>query len=194
MNTVVLAAALPTGITLQLVYGDLTSEEVDAIVNPANARLVHGGGVAGMIALKGGLPIDEESRRWVREHGPVSHDRPAFTIGGNLPARYVIHAVGPVWGSGGEDAKLAAAVSGTLDLANELGLRTLSLPAISTGTFGFPMPRAARIILHTLKSRLSEPAQSTLQQVRVVLYDRPALETFQQAWSDLGLPSPELPP
>lgn len=189
MNAVVLETRLPSGTALQLVHGDLTAEEVDAIVNPANARLTHGGGVAGLIALKGGLTIDEESRRWVREHGPVSHARPAFTSSGNLPARYVIHAVGPVWGSGGEDAKLGAAVSGALALAAELGLRSLSLPAISTGVFGFPMPRAARIILNTLKTSLGETAQTSLKQVRVVLYDPSALETFEQAWLDLGLPS-----
>ncbi len=187
MNRVIQETRLDSRTTLQLVKGDLTTEVVDAIVNPANAQLAHGGGVAGLISRKGGPAIQEQSRAWVREHGPVSHTSPAVTSGGDMPARYVIHAVGPIWGSGDEDRKLAAAVSGALGLANQLELRSLSLPAISTGIFGFPLPRAARIILNTIITTLVEFPQTSLVLVRVVLYDQLAAQAFLQAWQELGL-------
>ena len=84
--------------TLRLVQGDITERDTDAIVNAANSFLQHGGGVAGAISRRGGLVIQRESDAWVSEHGPVSHAEPAVTWGGSLPCRYVIHAVGPVWG------------------------------------------------------------------------------------------------
>ena len=106
--------------------GDITQEQVDAIVNAANSHLQHGGGVAGVIAHKGGQVIQQESHAWVRAHGPVSHAKPAYTSAGRLPCRYIIHAVGPVWGAGDEDHKLSAAVRGSLERADELNLRSIS--------------------------------------------------------------------
>jgi O-acetyl-ADP-ribose deacetylase len=173
------------GAEMQLVQGDITAEGVDAIVNAANSRLQHGGGVAGAISRNGGPSVQKESNDWLRMHGPVSHDRPAYTGGGNLPCRYIIHAVGPVWGEGDEDAKLAAAVAGSLAVADELGVKTLSLPAISTGIFGFPKERAARIIYQTIQEYLLLHPSGSLAQVRLVLYDQPTLDVFLQVWDDL---------
>src|SRR5215813_13905727 len=110
MNTVLVERGLPTHQTIQIVQGDITIEEVDAVVNAANEHLQHGGGVAWAISRKGGSAIQKESNDWIRQHGTVSHAYPAWTSGGRLPAKYVIHAVGPVWGDGDEDHKLALAV------------------------------------------------------------------------------------
>ena len=114
MNQVLKEILLPAGVTLQLVQGDLTEERVDAIVNAANAHLQHGGGVAEAISSRGGSRIQTESDAWVHAHGPVPHTQPAYTGAGKLPCRYVIHAVGPVWGEGQEDKKLHDVVYGTL--------------------------------------------------------------------------------
>jgi O-acetyl-ADP-ribose deacetylase (regulator of RNase III) len=109
MNQVLRARTLGDGCIFQIVQGDITKEEVDAIVNAANAHLQHGGGVAGVISRVGGPEIQQESDEWVRLHGPVNHSEPGYTGGGKLPCRYVIHALGPVWGSGDEDEKLKEA-------------------------------------------------------------------------------------
>ncbi len=142
MATVLTERVLANGQSIQLVQGDITAETTDAIVNAANAHLQHGAGVAGAIVRRGGPAIQQESDAWVREHGTVSHAHPGWTSGGQLRAKYVIHAVGPVWGDGDEDAKLASAVEGSLALADELHCASISLPALSTGVFGFPKERA----------------------------------------------------
>lgn len=185
MNVVLKEQEIPSGQRLQLVQGDLTQEAVDAIVNAANSQLQHGGGVAAAIARKGGPQIQAESDAWVQEHGPVSPAGPAYTTAGQLPSRYVIHAVGPVWGEGQEDEKLSAAVLGSLRLAARLNLRSIALPAISTGIFGFPKDRAARVIIQTILDYLYENPESTLQQIRLTLYDQPTVEVFQKAWESL---------
>jgi O-acetyl-ADP-ribose deacetylase (regulator of RNase III) len=182
VNTVLTETTLPAGQTIQLVQGDLTAETTDAIVNAANEHLRHGAGVAGAIVRGGGPAVQAESDAWVRDHGPVSHAEPAWTSGGNLPCRYVLHAVGPVWGDGDEDAKLAAAVSGSLRLADRLGLASLSFPAISTGIFGFPRERAAGVILSTIREYFAAGG-SKIQLVRVVLYDAGTVSAFRAAWT-----------
>ena len=166
----------------QLLQGDITAETTDAIVNAANSALQHGGGVAGSISRRGGPAIQRESDDWVREHGPVSHAEPAYTSAGDLPCRYVIHAVGPVWGEGDEDAKLTAAVRGSLAVAEKLGLASLSLPAISTGIFGFPRERAARVMFAAIQDYFSRNPASGLKTVRIVLYDHLSVEVFLKAW------------
>jgi O-acetyl-ADP-ribose deacetylase (regulator of RNase III) len=180
MGNQVAEAVLESGAVLRLIHGDLTDEAVDAIVNAANAHLAHGGGVAGAIARKGGPAIDAESREWVREHGPVRHDAPAVTGGGRLPCRYVIHAVGPVWGEGDEETKLRMAVSGALRVAGGLGLKSLALPAISTGIFGFPKPRGAQVILDTIVASLAQPPAASLREVRITLIDQPTVAIFAE--------------
>lgn len=191
MNNPGFSTTFSSGTTLQLVQGDITAEISDAIVNAANENLIHGAGVAGAISRSGGPEIQTESDAWVRKHGPVSHAEPAWTTGGRLPCRYVIHAVGPVWrgaietgGGGIADAQLDAAVRGSLRVADELGLKSISLPAISTGIFGFPKERAADIILKTIRSYFEAKTNSGIKTVRLVLYDNPSLSAFQKAWHD----------
>jgi O-acetyl-ADP-ribose deacetylase (regulator of RNase III) len=180
MNTVLQERNLPTGPKLQIVQGDITTEEVDAIVNAANEHLQHGGGVAWAISKRGGPNIQQESDEWVRTKGTVSHAHPAWTSGGLLPAKYVIHAVGPVWGEGDEDAKLSAAVTGSLRVADELELHSIAFPAISTGIFGFPKERAAKIILGTIETYFKENASSGIKVVRLVLFDQSTADAFLQ--------------
>lgn len=189
MNSILVEKKFTTGQSLQIVQGDITIEEVDAIVNAANEQLAHGGGVAWAISKKGGPTIQEESDAWVRKHGPVSHAHPAWTSGGLLPAKYVIHAVGPVWGDthdvgtgGDEDKKLADAVVGSLQVADELKCTSISMPAISTGIFGFPKDRAAGIVFKAVTSYFEKNTNSSLKQVRVILFDQPTIEVFLNIW------------
>ncbi len=170
---------------IRLVQGDLTTEAVDAIVNAANAQLRHGGGVAAAIVRRGGPTIQAESDAWVREHGPVTHESPAYTTAGSLPASYVIHAVGPVWGEGDEDEKLAAAVRGALRLADELELGSIAFPAISTGIFGFPKERAAQVILRTIQGYFADHPGSRLKEIRLTLFDQPTVDAFLAQWERL---------
>ncbi|HOK23025.1 MAG TPA: macro domain-containing protein [Candidatus Hydrothermia bacterium] len=130
---------------LVVVQGDITEENVDAIVNAANSRLKHGGGVAGAILRKGGKVIQDESDKI--GYCPVG--KAVVTSGGNLKAKYVIHAVGPVWGEGDEENKLKSAVLSALEIATEKNVRTISLPAISTGIFGYPKGPGTKVIFDT---------------------------------------------
>jgi len=172
----------PSGQVLQVCQGDLTEEMLDAIVNAANAQLAHGGGVAGAIVRKGGSVIQEESDAWVRKHGPVTHAEPAYTGAGRLGCRYIIHAVGPVWGEGDEDRKLADAVRGSLRLAERLGLNSIAIPPISTGIFRFPIERAAQVILDAIRNYFDENKQSKLNLVRLTIIDEPTLSVFQEVF------------
>jgi putative ATPase len=128
--------------------------EVDAIVNAANTRLAHGSGVAGAILSRGGDLIQEESNAWVAKHGCVPTGQAALTSAGRLPCRWVIHAVGPIWQDGnyGEDDLLSSAVTSSLRTAIDLGSRTIAIPAISSGIFGFPKERCARIIIAAIRA------------------------------------------
>src|SRR5687768_2781718 len=185
MNTILVETRLQSGqTTIQIVQGDITMEEVDAIVNAANEYLQHGGGVARTISKQGGAAIQKESDAWVREHGRVSHADPAWTAGGNLPAKYVIHAVGPVWGDGDEDNKLEAAVLGSLRVADELKCSSLAMPAISTGIYGFPKDRAAGIIFSATEKYFADNLSSGLKTVKLVLYDQPTVDVFLKSWND----------
>lgn len=191
MNRVLAERSWTGGGSLQIVQGDITQEDVDAIVNAANSQLQHGGGVARAIAARGGEIIQRESDAWIRKHGPVSHAQPAYTSGGNLPCKIVIHAVGPSWQSDDEraanlaDAKLTAAVNGALLLAQELELISLAMPAISTGIYGFPKRRAAGIIYNTIDEFFKENPDASLKQVRLTLFDQPTVDVFYQVWCDL---------
>ena len=168
---------------MTIVQGDLTTERVDAIVNAANAHLQHGGGVAWAIARRGGDAIQRESDAWVRKHGPLTHDKAAFTSAGELPCRYVIHVVGPVWSDNGDDdRKLAQAVRAALVCADELGLESLALPAISTGIFGFPKERAAGIIFAEIEKYFEGNGVSALKLVQITLYDQQTIAAFWKVW------------
>ncbi len=179
MAHVIREVPLTTARILRLVHGDLTEEAVDAIVNAANAHLQHGGGVAGAILRRGGRSIQDESDRWVRTHGAAGPDHPALTGAGALPCRAVIHAVGPVWGEGDEDRKLAAAVTSALALATAEGFRSVSLPAISTGIFGFPKARGAQVILQAVLDFIAATPATTLAEVRITIIDAPTLDVFR---------------
>jgi O-acetyl-ADP-ribose deacetylase len=172
----------PSGQIIEVCQGDLTEEMLDAIVNAANSQLAHGGGVAGAIVRKGGYVIQEESNAWVKKHGPVTHAEPAYTNPGRLGCRYVIHAVGPMWGDGNEDQKLADAVLGSLRLADRLNLNSIAFPAISTGIFGFPKDRAALIIFDAIKNYFAGNKQSKLNLVRLTIIDEPTLSVFQEVF------------
>ncbi len=185
MNHTRLSHTFSGGQRLEVAQGNITTEQVDAIVNAANKDLQHGGGVAWAIARAGGAVIQQESDAWIRAHGPISHDQPAITHGGKLPCRYVIHAAGPIWGEGGEDAKLAAAVTGSLQAAERLGLQSVALPAISTGIYGFPKARAAQVILGAIAGYFNGKPDSGVALVRVVLYNPPTLEAFRAAWEQM---------
>lgn len=178
MSPVVAEHELPNGAILRLVHGDLTEEAVDAIVNAANAHLEHGGGVAGAIVRRGGPSIQTESDEWIRQHGKAGHDRPALTSAGRLPSRFVIHAVGPVWGEGDEDAKLASAVTSSLALADEQHFASVALPAISTGIFGFPKARGASVILDAIVAYFGEHPAASLHEVHITLIDEPSVRIF----------------
>lgn len=182
MNQTVREHTFPSAQILQLAQGDITDERVDAIVNAANSYLAHGAGVAGAIVRRGGMQIQAESDQWVRKHGPVSHAEPAYTHAGNLPCKFVIHAVGPRWGEGNEEAKLEAAVQGSLKQAEQLELTSIAFPAISTGIFGFPLNLAAKVMLTKIVDYLMVKSESSVKLVRLVLYDRDALQAFLKEW------------
>ncbi len=182
MNQVLREHTFDSGKKLELVQGDITAETTDAIVNAANKYLEHGAGVAGAIVHKGGSQIQQESSQWVSEHGLVTHAEPAYTHAGRLPCRYVIHAVGPYWGEGQEEEKLAQAVHGSLQVADRLNLKSIALPAISTGIFGFPLDKAAHIFLDTIQEYLASTPASGLKLIRLVIYDQKSLQAFVNAW------------
>ena len=181
MNRVLAVFSISDLTTVEIVQGDLTMETVDAVVNAANAHLRHGGGVAGALAGAGGPGIQRESDAWVRLYGPVSHAQPAVTGAGNLPCRYVIHAVGPMWGAGDEDHKLALAIRGSLQQAERLELRSMAFPAISIGIFGFPAGRAAQIYADVLRQEAA--GLRCVQLVRIVLWDAATAALFLDAFT-----------
>lgn len=179
-NQVLLTTTLTTGQKLRVVRGDITLEVVDAIVNAANGRLDHGGGVAGAIARRGGPEIQRESDLWVREHGPVSRGGAAITGGGGLVAKYVIHAVGPAWrNAGDEPGLLCSAVAAALTLADAHGVQTVSLPAISSGIFGFPKPLAVDVIWEAVVGYFAETPQSGIAEVRFCNIDDETARLFE---------------
>jgi O-acetyl-ADP-ribose deacetylase (regulator of RNase III) len=191
MSEILVSQSYPAGQKFEIARGDLTTEQVDAIVNAANAHLRHGGGVAAAIANRGGPAIQQESDAWVHAHGAVPHHLPAYTSGGRLPCRYVIHAVGPVWGSGDEDHKLSQAIGGSLQRAEELHLSSIAFPAISTGIFGFPKERAAAIFFNAIDEFFQQHPASTVKLVRITLYDTPTLQAFLdgfKTWRDKHQP------
>jgi len=162
------------GTRLELIEGDITELDVDAIVNPANEQLQLGAGVAGAIRGKGGPTIQEECDRI----GGTPVGTAVMTGAGNLKARHVIHAVGPRMGEGDEDKKLAAAVRAALALADRRGMKSIALPAISTGVFGFPIDRAARILLTEIHRFLQ--GGTKLDRVVVILHGEEAFGIFKR--------------
>jgi O-acetyl-ADP-ribose deacetylase len=173
------------GKTLRLVQGDLTELDVDAIVNAANAHLVLGGGVAGAIRAKGGPSIQEECDRI----GGTTVGHAVITRGGLLKARHVIHAVGPRMGEGDEGDKLRGATLNSLLRAGEKGLRSVAFPAVSTGIFGFPKERCARIMLNTVIQFLEQ--ETTVDEVLFCLWSKEDLDIFSRTLETI-LPTPSI--
>jgi O-acetyl-ADP-ribose deacetylase (regulator of RNase III) len=184
MNTILRTITSPIGIEIKLIEGDITLADAEAIINPANSQLAHGGGLAGLLSRKAGPALQAESTLWVKENGPVNHESPAYTKAGELPFKFVIHAVGPVWGSGEEERKLQAAVTGSLGLANQLKVNSLALPAISTGIFRYPIEEAARVILTAARDYSAENENSTLKEIQIVVYGSQSARVFQQVWDE----------
>ncbi|MEJ2697694.1 MAG: macro domain-containing protein [Candidatus Sulfobium sp.] len=170
------------GKTLRLVQGDITARDVDAIVNAANSHLQHGGGVAGAIVRKGGQTIQEESDRI----GFTPVGSAVITGGGKLPAKFVIHAVGPRMGEGDEDDKLKGAVLSSLELASQKKLLSISLPAISSGTFGFPKDRCAKILVGESASFLRKNTQTSIRIVEFCIFDKHTLGFFKKEFDRLA--------
>jgi len=166
---------------LELVEGDITLQKVDAIVNAANTTLLGGGGVDGAIHRAGGPSILQECKKI----GGCATGDAVITGGGNLPARHVIHTVGPVWhgGSHGEPALLAGAYAKSLSLAAVRKLTSIAFPSISTGAYGYPLDRAADIALATVLEHLRGP--TTLSTVRFVLFNRMTCEAYTHALREL---------
>jgi O-acetyl-ADP-ribose deacetylase (regulator of RNase III) len=159
---------------IQLVKGDITDLESDAVVNAANAQLRLGDGVAGAIRRKGGPKIQEECNKIGGTHvgGAV------ITTGGNLKAKHVIHAVGPRMGEGSEEDKLRNATLNSLKLMDKHNLKSIAFPAISTGIFGYPIEKCAKIMISTTKEYLHGDSQ--IQEVIFCLYSNSDFEAFEK--------------
>lgn len=168
---------------LELVKGDITDQQVDAIVNAANSRLAGGGGVDGAIHRKGGPQIME----YTREHYPggCPTGSAVISLAGSLSAKYVIHAVGPVWQGGGhgESELLSGAYRRSLELAIEHECRSVAFPSLSTGAYRYPLAAASLVALATVLDFLR--AQGAPQVVRFVLFDDVAVDGFQRALGQL---------
>lgn len=169
---------LLSGHTLSLRRGDITDEAVDAIVNAANVGLVHGGGVAGTIVRRGGQVIQDESDRL----GKVPTGDAAITGAGRLPAKFVIHAVGPVWrGNTPEknDLLLASATTKALDIARERDFASIAFPAISSGIFGFPKHRCAKVMIEAVVNWAQAHPGENPRDVRFTIIDEPTVAFFE---------------
>jgi len=166
---------------IEIVQGDITKFEVDAIVNAANRTLLGGGGVDGAIHRAAGPGLLEECRTL----GGCETGEAKITGGYNLPAKYVIHTVGPVWHGGGhgEDDLLANCYRNSLALAKEHGVRTIAFPAISTGAYRFPVDRAARIAVREVIRFLQE--NELPRKVYLVCFGQRTYEAYQRAWEQI---------
>lgn len=172
--------------TVCAVRADITALAVDAIVNAANVELRHGGGVAAAIARAGGPVVDEESRAWVDANGPLEPGVAALTSAGAMPSRYVIHVAGPIHTPDHDnEALLAAATLAALDLAGDLGISSVALPAISAGIYGYPPDEATLVIAETVAEFLSDQ-ESSIHSVRLVGYDETMAERFAAALRSLS--------
>lgn len=181
MSELIHETMLDSGARLSLRRGDLTEEAVDAIVNAANEHLQHGGGVAGAIVRKGGPSIQQESN----QIGIVETGTAAITGAGDLPCRFVIHAVGPIWSHYDEfeaDSLLESAVDCSLDLAGARSLVSVAFPAISSGIYGFPKDRCAEIMLRAAVSWFADNTTSSVRDVRIVVIDQATFDAFDAAW------------
>lgn len=171
---------------IHAVAGDITAQEVDVIVNAANPHLSHGGGVALAISRAGGPEIQEESDAWVAEHGPLTPGTAAVTSAGSLPARWVVHVAGPIHSPDQDNAGLlSAAVGAALDAAAEAGGRTVAIPAISAGIYGYPVAEATAVVASAARAWCSEHPEA-LDEVRLVAFGAEVLEGFREGLEAAG--------
>ena len=172
---------------LSIIQGDITRQTTDAIVNAANSGLMGGGGVDGAIHRAGGPAILEECKQVVARQGRLPTGKAVMTTGGNLKARYVIHTVGPVWGGGGKDEAvlLAGAYRESLKLAVAGKLASISFPSISTGVYGYPADKAARVALEAIVSFLRESV-TTVKEVVMVLFDSRTFTAYAEALQEIA--------
>jgi len=162
-----------------LVRGDITGQDVDAIVNAANSSLRAGGGVDGAITLAAGPDALADRERVIRERGrpPLPTGDAVATIGGALPARWIIHTAGPIYSGSPHDARLLASCHvRSLEVADELGVRTIAFPAISTGVYGYPLDEAAPVAIDAVRS-----TATAVEEVRFVLFDDRTSRAFAAA-------------
>ena len=173
------------GRTLELALGDITEQQVDAIVNAANSQLAGGGGVDGAIHRRGGPSIMAETAKRYPQGCPTGSA--VITGGGNLSARHVIHAVGPRWrgGGAGEADQLAGAYRAALALASRHQCKSVALPALSCGVYGYPVDQASRIALSTTRSFLEQ--DPTVEIARFVLFSEGILGAFAAALEELSV-------
>ncbi len=164
--------------TIEIVQDDITKQETDVIVNAANSYLKHGGGVAGAIVRAGGEEIQKESDEYVKNHGPVPVSEVAVTKAGKLKAKYVFHAVGPRWGEGNEHEKLYKTVQNVLKKAEQMNVVSISIPAISSGIFGFPKDQCAEVFFRAIKDFLAERLSTCLKLVRLCNIDEETSRIF----------------
>jgi len=171
---------------LAIIQGDITRQTTDAIVNAANSGLMGGGGVDGAIHRAGGPAILEECQQIIAKQGRLPTGKAVITTGGNLPAKQVIHTVGPIWhgGSKGEAALLESAYRESLKLAAEQKLASLSFPSISTGAYGYPVAEAARVAIRTAASFLTEQITS-VKEVVFVLFDPATYQAYSSALEEI---------
>jgi O-acetyl-ADP-ribose deacetylase (regulator of RNase III) len=172
---------------ISLVQGDITEMETDVIVNAANSSLMGGGGVDGAIHRKGGPKILEECKQIRATQWPngLPTGKAVITTGGNLKAKYVIHTVGPIWrgGKSGEPELLAEAYKNSLALASSKGLKTIAFPSISTGAYGYPIEKACKVALRTVKEFLEK--ENKLEEVVFVLYTKHDFEVYKEAAKEI---------
>lgn len=166
---------------INIVIGDITRTPADVIVNAANSNLFVGGGVCGSIHRVGGPSIAEECSAVVAEHGPLAHGESAITGPGRLPAKWVVHSVGPIWNDGGsgEAEELAAAYRSAIELADAKGAASISFPSISTGIFGYPVDKAARVAVAAVRKELR--LAEHVKDATFVLFDQETYDAYARA-------------
>lgn len=172
--------------TIRLIQGDITEQDVDAVVNAANSSLTGGGGVDGAIHRAGGPAIKEQCQEIIGDIDRLETGGAVITTGGRLPARHVIHTVGPRYKDGyhGENTALEHAYLHSLELADEEGLRTVAFPSISTGAYGFPIEEAALIALNTLV-RYARQNPEAFDEIRMVLFDDDDHAIYEERFQEL---------
>ncbi|CUH95390.1 hypothetical protein P22_1460 [Propionispora sp. 2/2-37] len=165
--------------TIIIKQGDITAESTDAIVNPANSKLQHGGGAARAISVKGGAEIQKQSNDIIKKIGSVPVGKAVITDAGNLSCKFVIHTVGPRWGEGKEHEKLRKAIMSVLTLAELYNLKSVSIPAVSSGIFGFPKKDCAEILIKTAY-RFLQQDEVGLEHIIMCNFDNETYQIFLQ--------------